>query len=220
MELEKKNVHKIGIMGGTFDPIHFGHLAVAEFVRLKFDLEKVVFVPAFCPPHKITNNITAAEHRFAMVSAAIAGNAHFEASKIEIGNNCPTYAGDTIRAFKEMYDNQSEIYFITGLDAVLTIINWDKSKTYPGLCHFIAAARPGYNREEIEKRIPHAFRPYVTIIEEPELSISSTEIRHRVKTDQPIDNMVPKVVMDYIYRMGLYSGTNPGKDQLDENLSK
>jgi nicotinate-nucleotide adenylyltransferase len=206
MELEKKSIRKLGIMGGTFDPIHFGHLAVAGFVRSKFDLEKVVFVPAYCPPHKLTNNITAAEHRFAMVSAAIAGNSHFEASKIEIGGKCPTYAGDTIRAFKEAYGKESEIYFITGLDAVLTIINWDKSKTYPGLCNFIAAARPGYNREEIEKRIPHDFRPYITIIEEPALSISSTEIRNRVKTAQPIDKMVPKVVMDYIYRMGLYSG--------------
>ena len=206
MELEKKNKRRLGIMGGTFDPIHFGHLAVAEFVRSKFDLEKVVFVPAFCPPHKLTNNITAAEHRFAMVSAAIAGNSHFEASKIEIGGKCPTYAGDTIRAFKEAYGKESEIYFITGLDAVLTIINWDKSKTYPGLCNFIAAARPGYNRVEIEKRIPQAFSPYVIIIEEPNLSISSTEIRNRVKTAQPIDKMVPKVVMDYIYRMGLYSG--------------
>lgn len=212
MNLEKKNICKLGIMGGTFDPIHFGHLAVAEFVRSKFDLEKVVFVPAYCPPHKLTNSITAAEHRFAMVSAAIAGNFHFEASKIEIGSNCPTYAGDTIRAFKEKYGKESEIYFITGLDAVLTIINWDKSKTYPGLCNFIAAARPGYNREEIEERIPHDFRAYVTIIEELALSISSTEIRNRVKNAQPIDKMVPKVVMDYIYRMGLYSGTQLTED--------
>jgi nicotinate-nucleotide adenylyltransferase len=212
MDLEKDNICKLGIMGGTFDPIHFGHLAVAEFVRSKFDLEKVVFVPAYCPPHKSMNDITAAEHRFAMVSAAIAGNSYFEASKIEMGCNCPTYAGDTIRAFKKTYGKESEIYFITGLDSVLTIINWDKSKTYPGLCNFIAAARPGYNREEIEERIPHDFRPYVTIIEEPSLSISSTEIRHRVKTDQPINNLVPKIVMDYIYRMGLYSGNQLTED--------
>ncbi len=212
MDLETNNICRLGIMGGTFDPIHFGHLAVAEFVRSKFDLEKVVFVPAYCPPHKLTNNITPAEHRFAMVSAAIVGSSYFEASKIEMGGNCPTYAGDTIRAFKETYGKNSEIYFITGLDAVLTIINWDKSKTYPGLCNFIAAARPGYNREKIEERIPHDFRPYVTIIEEPALSISSTEIRNRVKTAQPIDKMVPKVVMDYIYRMGLYSGNQLTED--------
>jgi nicotinate-nucleotide adenylyltransferase len=212
MDLENKNICKLGIMGGTFDPIHFGHLAVAAFVRSKFDLEKVIFVPAYCPPHKSMNDITAAEHRFAMISAAIAGNSYFEASKIEMGCNCPTYAGDTIRAFKEMYGKDSDIYFITGLDAVLTIINWDKSKTYPGLCNFIAAARPGYQRKEIEERIPDNFRPYVTIIEEPSLSISSTEIRQRVKTDQSIDNMVPKVVMDYIYGMGLYSGNQLTED--------
>jgi nicotinate-nucleotide adenylyltransferase len=208
MGSDKKIIHKIGIMGGTFDPIHFGHLTVAELIRSKFDLEKVIFVPAYCPPHKSMNYITAAEHRFAMVSEAIAGNSSFEASNIEKGFNCPAYAGDTIRAFKELYGKDSEIYFITGLDAVLTIINWDKSKTYPGLCQFVAATRPGYQKPEIEKRIPHDFRPYVTIIEEPALSISSTEIRHRVKTDQSIDTMVPKAVMDYIYRVGLYSGKN------------
>ena len=92
-------------------------------------------------------DITSAEHRFAMVSAAIAGDSSFEASNIEMRFNCPTYAGDTIRAFKELYGKDIEIYFITGLDAVLTIINWDKSKTYPGLCQFIAATRPGYQKE-------------------------------------------------------------------------
>ena len=196
---------KLGIMGGTFDPIHLGHLTVAEVVRLKFDLEKVVFVPAYCPPHKLIKDITAVEHRFAMVSEAIAGNSNFEASGIEIGCDCPTYAGNTIRSLKELYGKEENIYFITGLDAVLIIINWDKSRTYPGLCRFIAATRPGYKREEIEERIPDDFRPYVTIIEEPALSISSTEIRHRIKTDQSIEQMVPKAVMDYIYKVGLYS---------------
>lgn len=205
MESDTKTMRKIGIMGGTFDPIHLGHLTVAELARSTFALEKVIFVPAYCPPHKAMGDITAAEHRYAMVSKAIAGHSHFEASRIEIGCNCPTYAGDTIRAFKEAYGNESEIYFITGLDAVLTILNWDKSKTYPGLCHFIAATRPGYQKAEIEKRIPHNFQPYVTIIEEPVLAISSTEIRNRVRTNQPIDDMIPKAVRDYIYTWGLYS---------------
>jgi len=213
METDTNRIRKLGIMGGTFDPIHLGHLRVAEIVRLKFDLIKVIFVPAFCPPHKSIHDMTAAAHRFAMVSKAVAENSYFEVSEIEMRSNCPSYAGDTIRAFKEMYGKDTEIYFITGLDAILTIINWDKSKTYPGLCQFIAATRPGYRKEAIEERIPRDFRPYITIIEEPELSISSTEIRHRVKTNQPIDRMVPKAVMDYIYRCGLYSG-----NQLTENI--
>jgi len=146
MESDKKRIRKVGIMGGTFDPVHLGHLRVAEMVRLRFDIEKVIFVPAYCPPHKQIKDITSAEHRYAMVSAAITGNSRFEASRIEIGCNCPTYAGDTIRAFKEMYRKDSEIFFITGLDAILTIITWDKSKTYPGLCQFIAATRPVYQK--------------------------------------------------------------------------
>jgi nicotinate-nucleotide adenylyltransferase len=90
------------------------------------------------------------------------------------------------------------------LDAILIIINWDRARTYPGLCQFVAATRPGYDRGKIEGKIPNEFLPYVTILEEPALSVSSTEIRHRVKTGQPIDDMVPKAVMDYIYRHGLY----------------
>jgi nicotinate (nicotinamide) nucleotide adenylyltransferase len=115
------------------------------------------------------------------------------------------------RRFKK-HPVTTDIHFITGLDAVLTIINWDKAKTYPGLCRFIAATRPGYQKEEIEGKIPHEFRPYITIIEEPALSISSTEIRNRIKTNQPIDGMVPKAVMDYIAAWGLYSG-----NKLSEN---
>ncbi|MCK5255043.1 MAG: nicotinic acid mononucleotide adenylyltransferase, partial [Deltaproteobacteria bacterium] len=97
-----------------------------------------------------------------------------------------------------------QIYFITGLDIFQTIMDWDRSRTYPGLCQFIAATRPGYNREEIEKNIPDDFLPYITTLEEPRLSISSTEIRSRVKAHQSIDEMVPKAVRDYIVKWGLY----------------
>jgi nicotinate-nucleotide adenylyltransferase len=200
----KQKTTALGIMGGTFDPIHVGHLKVAEVVRSKLTLGRVVFVPANCPPHKSISDITPVKHRFAMVSEAIAGNSRFEASGIEIGHQCPMYAGDTIRAFKKMEGDNTDIYFITGLDAILIIINWDRARTYPGLCQFVAATRPGYNKGEIESKIPDDFRPYITILEEPSLSVSSTEIRHRVKTGQSIEDMVPRAVMDYIYRHGLY----------------
>ena len=200
----KQKTNALGIMGGTFDPIHFGHLKVAEVAGSKLALDRVVFVPAYCPPHKSFSDITPVKHRFAMVSEAIAGNSRFEASGIETGYQCPVYAGDTIRAFKEMEGDKKDIYFITGLDAILIIINWDRARTYPGLCQFVAATRPGYDKGEIERKIPDDFRPYVTILEEPALSVSSTKIRHRVKTGQSIEDMVPKAVMDYIYRHGLY----------------
>lgn len=204
MGAKKEDSLKLGIMGGTFDPIHLGHLKVAEVARTQFCLEKVIFVAARCPPHKSIKDITSVEHRFAMVELAIKGIPYFESSRIEMERSCPSYAGDTIISFKEQYGKDWQIYFITGLDVLLTIINWEKARIYPNLCQFIAATRPGYNREEIEKRIPDDFSSYITIIEEPSLSISSTEIRSLVRAQKPIDEMVPKVVQNYILKWGLY----------------
>ena len=204
MNSKVSDLLKLGIMGGTFDPIHLGHIKVAEIVRTQFYLEKVIFVAARCPPHKSINDITPGEHRYAMLELAIKDIPYFESSRIEMESKCPSYAGDTIKAFKEKYGDNWQIYFITGLDALLTIISWDRARTYPGLCQFIAATRPGYNRKEIDKSIPSEFVPYITIIEEPRLSISSTAIRSRVKAQQSIDEMVPKDVRDYIISRGLY----------------
>jgi len=201
---KKENLFNLGIMGGTFDPIHSGHIKVAQVTRTRFRLGKVIFVAAHCPPHKSIKDITPAEHRYAMVNLAIKDIPYFESSRIEMERSCPSYAGDTIKAFKERYGVDWQIYFITGLDAILTIINWDKARTYPGLCHFIAAIRPGYSRKEIENKIPDDFLPYIIIIEEPSLSISSTEIRSRVRDQKPIEDMVPKAVKDYIFKWGLY----------------
>ena len=204
MDSNAVNLHKLGIMGGTFDPIHLGHLKVAEVAQSRFSLEKVVFVPASCPPHKSIKDITPFEHRYEMVNLAINDIPHLESSRIEMEISCPCYAGDTIRAFKERYGKDWQIYFITGLDIFQNIMDRDRSRTYPGLCQFIAATRPGYNREEIEKSIPVDFLPYITILEEPRLSISSTEIRSRVKAQKPIDEMVPESVRDYISNWELY----------------
>lgn len=204
MDPNTGNVHKLGIMGGTFDPIHLGHLRVAEVAQSRFSLEKVVFVPAHCPPHKSIKDITPFEHRYAMVNLAIKDISYFESSRIEMERSCPSYAGDTIKAFKERYGKDWQMYFITGLDIFQSIMDWERSRTYPGLCQFIAATRPGYNRDEIEKNIPADFLPYITVIEEPRLSISSTEIRSHVRAHKSIDEMVPKAVRDYISEWGLY----------------
>jgi len=204
MDTPAKSFVRIGIMGGSFDPIHIGHLKVAEAARSAVKLEKVIFVTAHCPPHKSLQDLTPVEHRQAMVERAIRDRAHFETSRIEAEQNCPTYAGDSIRHYKERLGTAGELFFITGLDALLTIINWDNARTYPGICQFIAAARPGCDLEKIVKNIPQDFLPSITILEEPCLSISSTEIRSRVKAQLPIDGMVPGTVRDYIYRNGLY----------------
>lgn len=204
MNSRSERLSKVGIMGGTFDPIHLGHLKVAEVARARFCLGKVIFVAAHCPPHKSMKDITPAEHRYTMVELAIKDILYFESSRIEMERSCPSYAGDTIDSFKKKYGQDWQIYFITGLDALLTIINWGRARTYPGLCYFIAATRPGYKRKEIAKKIPDDFLPYIAIIEEPRLSISSTEIRSRVRDHKPIDEMVPKAVRDYIFTWGLY----------------
>jgi nicotinate-nucleotide adenylyltransferase len=138
-----------------------------------------------------------------MAQMAIAEYSFFEASRIEIDRGCPTYAGDTIEEFKKIY-TQRELYFITGVDTLLTILNRGCSKTYPGICQFIAAARPGYDTEKIKKDIPEEFLPYVFIVEDLSVEISSTDIRRKIKMGEPVDHMVPPAVIDYIERWNLY----------------
>ena len=194
-------------MGGTFDPIHLGHLKAAKVARAQVQLDKVIFVTAYCPPHKSLHQMAPVEHRSTMVDLAVKDTPYFESSRIEMEQSCPCYAGDTIEAFKKHYGEAWQIYFITGLDALLTIINWDRAKTYPGICQFIAATRPGYDRKKVEKNIPDDFLPSITILEEPSLSISSTDIRARVRSDQSIDKMVPRAVEDYIYKWNIYKNS-------------
>ena len=191
-------------MGGTFDPVHRGHLIVADLVRSRLELETVVFVPSHCPPHKSPAEITPAEQRYAMVLLAISTTPYFTCLRIEMERACPTYAGDTIEALKNLYGPDWELYFITGLDALPAIVNQEQSRTYPGQCRFVAATRPGYDKKIIETRIPVAFKPHVMIVEEPALAVSSTEIRQRVKEHLPIKHLVPDAVRDYIYANGLY----------------
>jgi nicotinate-nucleotide adenylyltransferase len=195
--------HKLGIMGGTFDPIHCGHLSIAESVRALFNLGKVIFVPSYCPPHNSITDIAPVKHRFAMVQIAIADYPYFEASTIEIDRDCPTYAGDTIEEFKKIYVSWT-LYFIAGIDALLTIVNRDRSKTYPGICKFIAAARPGYDQIKIERHIPEEFVPYVTIAKDLSVEISSTDVRRKIRAGEPVDHIVPPAVRDYIARWDLY----------------
>jgi nicotinate-nucleotide adenylyltransferase len=139
-----------------------------------------------------------------MVQLAINTTPYFSCSRIELERSCPTYAGDTIEAFKKLYGTDQEIYFITGLDALLNIVSRERARTYPGLCCFVAAARPGYDIRSVEERVPEEFRPYVAIVGEPALAISSTQIRQRVQAGLSIDDLVPDAVRDYIYAHGLY----------------
>ncbi len=199
-------MHKLGIMGGSFDPIHFGHLHAAEQAKNEYNLDEVVFVTAYCPPHKSQESLAPAEHRVAMVELAIKDYASFKSSRIEFERGCYSYAGETIDTFKKIYNNNWQTYFITGLDAILTIIKWDKARTYPGICHFIAVARPGYDLEKTRNEIPDEFRPYISILDfkTDSMPISSTLIREKIKQKKSINGLVPPDVEEYIYNYSIY----------------
>src|SRR5690554_2163722 len=133
---------KIGIMGGTFDPIHYGHLVLAEQIRTKFHLERILFIPAGTPPHKQDMRITESKHRFFMTLVATITNPYFEVSRIELDNNEVSYTINTIRRLKEIYKD-TEIFFITGADALYEIDTWKNFDDLLKECNFIAATRPG-----------------------------------------------------------------------------
>ncbi len=191
---------KIGIMGGTFDPIHYGHLVTAEEVRVKFGLTDVIFVPSGNPPHKIGRKITCVEHRYLMTVLATVTNLFFSVSRVEIDRKGPSYAIDTITQLKSMAGDETELYFITGADAFLQMDKWYKAEELVKMCNFVAATRPGYPIERLDNR----FSKYIEIVEVPALSISSTDIRKRVKEGRSIKYLLPEAVEDYIFKNGLY----------------
>lgn len=198
----RKKIIKLGIMGGTFNPIHQGHLVAAEIIRDEFKLNEVLFVPSGKPPHKDNNEIASPRHRWMMTLLATATNDYFSTSSIEIERKGESYTYDTIVSLKKIYGEKTECYFITGADAIAQISTWHKVENLPSLAKFIAASRPGY-KLDMEKIEP-SFRKSTYLIEIPALAISSTEIRKRVKEGKTIKYLVPEVVEKYIYKNNLY----------------
>lgn len=194
---------KLAVMGGTFDPIHYGHLVTAEAARCGFNLDKVVFVPSGRPPHKREKNITPAEDRFGMTTLAVATNPFFEVSRVEIDRPGFSYAIDTVTAFFDYYGNNIELFFITGADAILEILTWKHVDRLMEKCHFIAATRPGFHLNDINS-LPKQFVEKIIFMEVPALAISSTDIRRRVVENRPIKYLLPESVEEYIYRHHLY----------------
>ncbi len=201
-------MQRIGIMGGTFDPIHYGHLVAAEEARWQFGLEKVIFIPAGHPPHKVSRKISEARHRLVMTRLAIESNPFFAASAIEIERPGLSYTIDTVRDMRNTYP-LADIYFITGADAVLEILSWKHIDELLDQCCFIAAKRPGYRLGRLKEKLPGLRREQlkrITVIEVPALAISSTDIRQRVQTGRPIKYLLPEAVERYIREQGLYRG--------------
>ena len=190
-------------MGGTFDPIHHGHLVAAEEAFWQFDLDEVIFVPTGQPWMKTDREVSPAEHRYLMTVIATSSNPHFSVSRIEVDRRGPTYTVDTLREIRERAEGEVELFFITGGDAMLEILSWRDPKEVLALAHFIAATRPGYDlrRFEQEALAEHA---RVSAMDVPALAISSSDIRRRVASGDPIRYLVPEGVKTYIEKAGLY----------------
>lgn len=201
---EKK--HRVGIMGGTFDPIHIGHLVTAEAVRNEYGLDKVIFIPAAVPPHKQEQQVTPALHRYIMTVLATYSNPYFEVSPIEMNRPGPSYTIDTIYELVEKYGQDTDFYFITGADAIAEIPTWDRIEELLGLCQFIAATRQGFlpNVDNIKDYFGELGEKRIHRLNTPELEISSTDIRSRIKNGVSIKYIVPLAVEQYIYKEGLY----------------
>lgn len=194
---------RLGVMGGTFDPIHHGHLVTADEAFWQFGLDEVVFVPTGRPWMKDHPQVSPAEDRYLMTVIATSPNPHFEVSRLEIDRAGETYAVDTLAALREEHGADTELFFITGADAILEIFHWKEPEEVLSLAHFIAATRPGYDIARFEAEAPTA-HPKISVMSVPALAISSSGIRDRVKEGRPIRYLVPEGVVTYIDKAGLY----------------
>lgn len=199
------NANRVGIMGGTFDPIHHGHLVAAEEALYQYDLDLVLFMVAGRPALKPTG-VTDSEVRFEMAALACEGNPHFVVSRIEIERAGTTYTVDTIDELREQYGPDVDLYFITGTDAVFEILEWHDADRLAGLVKFIAAGRPGYDFEAaLSQHRTAASRFDISFMEVPSLAVSSSDIRARVREGRPFRYLVPREVAAYIATHRLYA---------------
>lgn len=191
-------------MGGTFDPIHTGHLVVAEEARARFGIDEVIFVPAATPPHKRRAGIAPAEDRYAMVLLATASNPFFSVSRTELERNGPSYTIDTVREFRESAAPGTDFFFITGADAVLDILTWRAPDAIIRECRLIVASRPGYDLALVQRSLPPEFLRAIDMLAAPAIGISASEIRGRIRQGMPIRYLTPAPVEEYIRKRGLY----------------
>ncbi len=198
-----------GVFGGTFDPIHLGHLAVAEEVRISLGLAEVLFVPAGQPWLKADRSISPAKHRVEMVKLAIAGNPHFKLSSCEVDRPGPSYAVDTIDILQQQLGTEAKLFFLLGSDALSELPQWKEPSRLIQICHLVAFTRPGFTLpplEPLESAIP-GLSQHVTFVEVPQIDISATQIRNRVSRGASLHGLVPQAVERYILEQGLYLTT-------------
>jgi nicotinate-nucleotide adenylyltransferase len=192
-------MQRIGVMGGTFDPIHHGHLVAASEVAASFDLDEVVFVPTGAPWQKVDRAVSPAEDRYLMTVIATASDPRFSVSRVDIDRLGPTYTLDTLRDLQAAYPEAGQLYFITGADALAQLLTWRDVAALFALAHFVGVTRPGHVLAD-----PGLPAGEVNLVEVPALAISSTEVRDRVASGRPIDYLVPEGVARYIAKRRLY----------------
>ena len=196
---------RIGVLGGTFDPPHIGHLVIAQEALAHLRLERVIFAPTRNPPHKPNQVITPIEDRMEMVRLAIAGNPRLTLSRVDVDRAGPTYTVDTLRLLREQWGPQAEIYFIIGMDSLASILSWYHPEEMIKLCKLAVFKRPGFTAdlEELERALPR-LRERVVMIDAPALGVAASDLQRRVRNGEPIAHLVPHAVAVYIRDNGLY----------------
>jgi nicotinate-nucleotide adenylyltransferase len=194
-----EQTRRIGIMGGTFDPIHHGHLVAASEVADRFGLDEVVFVPTGQPWQKADEPVSSAEDRYLMTVIATASNPRFQVSRVDIDRRGPTYTVDTLRDMHAEYGPKAELFFITGADALEKILSWKDTEVMFELAHFIGVTRPGFELSDA-----HLPADTVSLVQVPAMAISSTDCRSRVAQGKPVWYLVPDGVVQYIAKRRLY----------------
>lgn len=205
---------RIGVFGGTFDPIHSGHLVIAEDVRRELGLDEVLFMPAGQPWLKAERDVTEAAHRLEMAMLATALNPHFNVSTIELERPGPTYTVDTIAELKSGVAAGAELCFILGLDALAELPQWKDPERLVNMCRLVGVRRPGYEKLDLrplEAAVPGASE-WVMMVDTPLIDVSATDIRSRVSQGISIQGLVPQTVEDYIAQHGLYRRGGKGAD--------
>jgi len=203
------NMRRVGLMGGTFDPVHYGHLVVAEEVYSVLDLAEMLFVPAGQPPHKPNRIVTGVQHRLAMLELAVVGNPHFSISRVDLDRPGPSYTVETLRLLREQWGELTALYFVIGWDSLEDLLTWyDPAGILQQLSYLVAVRRPGYNeregyRDSLEARLP-GIKQRLLVVPAPQFDISSTDLRQRVAEKRPIKYQVPESVEKYIKQYKLY----------------
>jgi nicotinate-nucleotide adenylyltransferase len=218
------SIRRIGILGGTFDPIHWGHLEAAFAAESALNLMRVLVVPSSMPPHRSQPHASSF-HRFAMAALAVGGRAGWRASDLELRDEAQSFTSATLQKFHERGYKASELYFILGSDAFADIMNWMNYPAILDLAHFAVVSRPGYPIDDVPHRLPHLadrmvrppldaishIDPMVVLIDAPTADVSASAIRDRRARGESIGALVPDPVRQHIEQHGLYMPPSPGR---------